>query len=79
MQLIGRKRYLIHAGMMIAIITKLGRTFGDIPPILPPLPAILIVAGFAFLICKYAEPAAKSALMVALRKRPALARVPNQG
>jgi peptidoglycan/LPS O-acetylase OafA/YrhL len=69
--------YLIHEGMMIAIITKLGRTFGDIPPILLPLPALLIVAGFAFLICKYAEPAAKSALMMALRKKPVLLGVPN--
>lgn len=69
--------YLIHEGMMVAIIVKLGRAFPAIPPVLLPLPAIAIVAVFAWLICKYAEPAAKSALLVVLRKKPVLVRVPN--
>lgn len=58
--------YLIHEGMMVAIIAKLGGAYGEIPLILLPLPALAIVAGFAWLICKYAEPAIKSLLTARL-------------
>jgi len=64
--------YLIHENMMVSIIVKLQRSFGDIPMILLPLPAVAIIASIAYVIGKYCEPAVKSALLKAMPKKPIL-------
>lgn len=64
--------YLIHENMMVSIIIKLGRDAEQIPMLLLPLPAIVVLSGVAFLISKYGEPLVKSMLLRALpnKKNP---------
>jgi peptidoglycan/LPS O-acetylase OafA/YrhL len=58
--------YLIHEGMMIAMIIKLKQMFGGMPLFLLPFPAIAVIALIAFIIGKYCEPAVRSLLMAAM-------------
>ncbi len=67
--------YLIHQNMMIAIIVKLGR-LGAIPAVLLPVPAVVLLAGTAFAISRYAEPLLQTVIEGAfsrLRRRNLLA------
>ena len=52
--------YLIHQNMMISMIVKLGNSFDFIPSFLLPIPPILFLALFAYLIAKYLEPLLKN-------------------
>jgi peptidoglycan/LPS O-acetylase OafA/YrhL len=54
--------YLMHEGMMISMIIKLGRALDGIPMLLLPLPAIALIAFFAFVIARYCEPVVRAAL-----------------
>jgi peptidoglycan/LPS O-acetylase OafA/YrhL len=62
--------YLMHEGMMISMIVKLGRAFSDIPMFLLPLPAIAVISFFAFVIARFCEPAVRAGLTAAARKKP---------